>query len=64
MTSEQNFDSIELMETTQPSLDHLKWEYPMGETRKYALRLDSTRKLKLKFHGTKVTNDGGLLAYC
>ena len=51
------------METTQPSLDHLKWENPMGETRKYAFRLDFNRKLKLEFHGTKVTNDGGLLAY-
>jgi len=40
------------METAQPSLDHLKWENPMGETRKYALRLDINRKLKLEFHGT------------
>ena len=63
MTSEQDFDNIELMETTQASLDHLIWENPMGETRKDALRLDFNRKLKLEFHGTKVTSDGCLLAY-
>jgi hypothetical protein len=51
------------METTQTSLDHLTWENPMGEARKDALRLDFDRKLKLEFHGTKVTSDVGLLAY-
>lgn len=35
----------------------------MGEARKDALRLDSDRRLKLEFQGTKVTGDGGLLAY-
>jgi hypothetical protein len=51
------------METTQATLDHLIWENPMGETRKDALRLNFDHKLKLEFHGTKVTSDGGLLAY-
>ena len=51
------------METTQTSLDHLAWENPMGEARKDTLRLDFDRKLKLEFHGTKVTCDAGLLAY-
>jgi len=35
----------------------------MGEAREDALRLDFDRRLKLEFHGTKVTSDGGLLAY-
>ncbi len=63
MTIEQDFDNIELRENTQATLDHLIWENPIGETRKDALRLDLDRKLKLEFHGTKVTSDGGLLVY-
>ena len=35
----------------------------MGERKKRALRVKFDRKLKLEFHGTKVTNDAGLLAY-
>ena len=44
MTSKQDFDNIELMETAQAGLDHLIWENPIGETRKDALRLDFNRK--------------------
>ena len=51
------------METTQASFDHLIRENPMGEARKDALKLDFDRRLKLEFHGTKVTSDAGLLAY-
>ena len=41
----------------------LKKENLMGEARKDALRLNFDRKLKLEFHGTKVTSDAGLLAF-
>ncbi len=63
MTNGVEFDSIEPMETTQATLDHLIQENPMGETRKDALRFNFDHKLKLEFHGTKVTSDAGLLAY-
>ena len=35
----------------------------MGESKKDALRVNFDRKLKLEFHGMKVTSDAGLLAY-
>jgi len=51
------------METTQSSFDYSKWENPMGESKKDALRVNFNKKLKLEFHGVKVTSDAGLLAY-
>jgi len=51
------------MQTTQASFSHFLWENPMGEACKDALRLDFDRRLKVEFHGTKVTSDGGLLAH-
>ena len=63
MTIEQDFYSIELMETTQAGFSHSLQENPMGEASKDALRLDFNRRLRLEFHGTKVTSDAGLLAY-
>ncbi len=35
----------------------------MGEARKDALRVDFDHSVKLEFHGSTVSNDGGLLAY-
>jgi len=35
----------------------------MGEAKNGALRVDFDRRLKLALHGSKVTNDAGLLAY-
>jgi len=36
----------------------------MGERRKDALRVNFDRKVKLEFHGVKVTSDASLLASC
>ncbi len=37
--------------------------HPAGESRKFSLRVDFDRRLKLEFHGSKITSDGGFLAY-
>ncbi len=44
------FDSIELMETIQVSFDYLKREYPMGEARKGALRLELLKSKSIVIH--------------
>ena len=35
----------------------------MGEAKLEPLRVDFDRRIKLEFHGARITSDGGLLAY-
>jgi hypothetical protein len=37
--------------------------YPMGEAERRPVRVDFDRRIKLEFHGARITSDGGLLAY-
>ena len=38
-------------------------EYPMGEAKLEPLRVDFDRHLKLEFHGSGISSDGGLLPH-
>jgi len=51
------------MDAVQTSFDCSDLENPMGQTCKDALKINFGKKLKLEFHGTKVTSDAGLPAY-
>ena len=51
------------MDAVQASFDCSDLENTMGERSKDALQVNFDRKLKLEFHGTKVTSDAGLIVY-
>ncbi len=37
--------------------------YPMGESIEGCLRVDFDRRLRLEFHGSDISSDGGLFPY-
>ena len=57
------YDSIGIIHRILGDFSCQKKDDQMGERRKDALRVTFARRVKLKFHGTKVTSDAGLLAY-
>ena len=60
MSDRRTFSGVKSMH--EPPRAILSRGNPMGEAKKWALKVRFERRLRLEFHGTRMTSDAGLLA--